>query len=295
MKKFLVTLGALLLGASACVAQTTAVTATVVDSDTTVWANAPWTLAFKVGPSQSNPAAYSIGGVALDKTVAYQTGVADGSGVITFTTYRSGSVSPIGSSWNLTVCPNASSKCSTINFTTTGSSQDISTQVNAAILAPRFQAVSGSYGYADTEAILQLKPGSTYYNVVSGPRCYNGSLWVSCGGGSAGPYAAVADASPIAWNLTTAPNGIVTLAHTTGTRALNITGVTNGNAYTLLINEDSTGGAALTGGSGCVWKISGGVGNNTFPILTSPSAYNILSFSYDGTNCIAYVTAMTTM
>jgi len=185
MKKALLSfLGALLLS-SASVAQTTAVTATVVDSDTTVWANSLWTLSFQPGPYDSNPAHYTIGGVPLTQSVAYQTGVGNGSGVISFTTYRSTSISPIGSSWNLQVCPNASASCGTINFSTSGASQNISSVINAAIKAPRFLAVSGAFGYIDGEAIQQLKPGSTYWNTsTSKQRCYDGSAWADCDGGS---------------------------------------------------------------------------------------------------------------
>ena len=134
-----------------------------MDSDSTTWTNAPWVLSFVPGPSDSNPAHYTIGGVPLTQSVAYQKGTSDSStGAITFTTYRSTSISPIGSSWNMQVCPNASSTCATIKFSTGASSLDISSMINAAIIAPRFHPISGTYGYNDGEAILSLLPGSTY-------------------------------------------------------------------------------------------------------------------------------------
>ena len=182
-KKLIAFLSTLLLG-GVVYAQTTAVTATVVDSDSTVWAGATWTLAFVPGPSQSNPANYTIGGAPLDPAVTSQTGIANGSGVITFTTYRSTSIIPSASAWKLVVCPNASTLCGTYSFNTSASSVDISTGVNASIQAPRFKAIAGTYGYNDGEAILSLLPGSQYFNVTSGKlRLYSGSSWADSGGG----------------------------------------------------------------------------------------------------------------
>jgi hypothetical protein len=97
----------------------------------------------------------------------------------------------------------------------------------------------------------------------------------------------VTDASPIAWGLGTQyfANATVTLNHSTTTRALNLTGLVNGGQYQLIVTEDSTGGAALTGGTGCAWLIQGGTGSGSFPIATTANAKNIISFTYDGANC----------
>lgn len=191
MKKFLISLVMLICSSIAyAVPPSTTVSATVVDSDTTVWAGATWTVQFQVGPHQGNPAKYTIAGGPLSSSVTRQTGVANSSGVITFTVYKSTAVSPIGSSWNLNVCPNASAPCTTINFSTSTDTLDLSTTINAAIKAPRFIAAAGAYGYKDIEATLQLQPGSMYYNVgalcssAAGLRIWNGS-W-SCVGGSGG-------------------------------------------------------------------------------------------------------------
>jgi len=187
MKKFLLFLGALLLGSSVCVAQTTAVTATVVDSDSTVWVAAPYSWSFQPGPAQSNPALYTYNGAPLASFSG--SGAADGSGNISISSaiYDVTLIRPVGASYNLTVCPNASTKCSTINFSPSTGSMDVSAAVNAAIVAPRFKAVSGAYGYNDGEAILQLQPGSTYWNTTSSvSRCYTGSGWGVCSTGGSG-------------------------------------------------------------------------------------------------------------
>jgi hypothetical protein len=96
-------------------------------------------------------------------------------------------LSPIPSSYNLTVCPKASTPCSTINFSTSSGSVNLSTQVNAAIIAPRFQAIAGAFGYTDAEAQIQLSPGSTYWNTTNSlQRCYTGSAWGGCAGAASG-------------------------------------------------------------------------------------------------------------
>lgn len=101
-------------------------------------------------------------------------------------------------------------------------------------------------------------------------------------------FATVTDASPIAWSLTTKPilNGTVTLNHTTGTRALNVSNLVQGGYYRLLIKQDSTGGAAMTLGTGCTWKVANG-GAGAITLTSAANAIDILIFTYDGTNCYA--------
>lgn len=204
MKKLLAVLGLAFLGSVLAGAQTTAVTATVVDSDSTTWANGTWVLSFQPGPYAGNPAAYTIGGSPLGQSTAYQSGSMNGSGVMSFTTYRSTAISPIGSTWNLQICPNASTPCATLNFQTNASSQDISTAVNNIIQAPRFQAKSGAYGYADSEAIVQITTGGTYWNVTtSSQRCYTGSAWGACNSSGSGGFPITLGSTAVAANSTT--------------------------------------------------------------------------------------------
>jgi hypothetical protein len=57
---------------------------------------------------------------------------------------------------------------------------DISTSINTAITAPRFPALAGAYGYADSEAQITIPVGATYWNVtLQGQRYWNGSTWVN--------------------------------------------------------------------------------------------------------------------
>ena len=183
MKKYLV----LLLLAASLRAQTTTVSATVVDTDGTTWANGKWKIAFTPNPSQPNSSIYKIAGVPLNPAVMNQSGSLDGSGAFSLSVYQTAPIAPVGSSWTLTVCPNATSACGIYKFTAIGGSMNLSSALTPVIPAPRFHPVSGTYGYNDGEAILSLLPGSTYWSVVSSTqRCYTGSAWANCNGSGGG-------------------------------------------------------------------------------------------------------------
>lgn len=107
---------------------------------------------------------------------------------------------------------------------------------------------------------------------------------------TASPYPTVTDGSPVAWSLGSATftNGVLTLIHTTVTRALNVSNMVNGGFYTLVLKQDATGGAAITLGTGCVWKVANG-GAGAITLTSAANAIDVLSFTYDGTNCYANV------
>ena len=120
--------------------------------------------------------------------------------------------------------------------------------------------------------------------------------------GSSGPYvpyaltntyATLTDGAPITWAIPAGvqlPNATVTLVHTLSTRALNITGLVSGASGVLIIKQDSTGGAALTLGTGCTWKIVGG-GAGAIVLTGTANSIDILAWSYDGTNCYGVLDA----
>lgn len=181
MKKILVLFGALVLAVAAS-AQNTTVSATVVDSDGTAWANGTWSITLTPGTYQPDPSKYTIGGNPVSPSVINQSGALDASGAFSVVVYQTAAISPIGSTWTLTVCPNAVSACSRYQFQAFGTTLNISSALTTAIVAPRFNAISGAYGYNDTEAQVQLKNGSTYFNVTLGAqRCYMNGAWVNCG------------------------------------------------------------------------------------------------------------------
>ena len=190
MKKLLSLFGALVLLGASAYAQTTAVSATVTDTDGTVWANGVWHIQFVPSPNNPNINAYNINGTPLDPAVLNQQGNMNGSGAFSVSVYQQAPITPVGSSWKLSVCPNAITSCGIYTFTAVGSSINLSSALTPIIPAPRFHPVAGAYGYNDAEAILQLIPGSTYWNVTSNSaRCYTGSpasTWGDCNTGGGG-------------------------------------------------------------------------------------------------------------
>ena len=179
--KFLLALS--LLPLSIAWGQNTTITATVVDSDGTVWANAPYSLNFRVNPAQPDRDIYNINGVKLDPTQLQMSGTLSSLGVLSASVYQTSAISPAGALWTLTVCPlSSATACGTVYIGTAGNTEDVSSLINSAITAPRFPAIAGAYGYADSEAQITLPVGATYWNVtLQGQRYWNGSTWVSGG------------------------------------------------------------------------------------------------------------------
>ena len=90
----------------------------------------------------------------------------------------------------------------------------------------------------------------------------------------------------------TAPDGILT-------RTLNVTGLTAGARFVVLINPADTNTSAslapfrtLTFGSGCAWSFGPGVAvvNNVLTIPSYVSSSYLVYFMYDGTTCMGLVT-----
>jgi hypothetical protein len=172
------------LGLNIAYAQTTAVTATVTDSSSQAWNNGSWKLEFIPSPNNPNINVYNINGTPLDPTVLNQKGLMNSSAALSFSAYQNGVVSPGGSTWRISVCPNATAPCGVYNFSTgTLSTLNLSSALIPIIPVPKFPASAGSYGYSDSEATTALVPGGTYWNVTSMcQRYYDGSAWACYNG-----------------------------------------------------------------------------------------------------------------
>lgn len=192
MKNFKVIILAIFLMFSSLFAsaQTTAVTATITDSDSIVWINANWSVQFVPAPNFPNLNSYTIGGVPITGAtyVQYldQNGTANSSGAISVTLLDNSQVFPGGSSWRFIVQSNTSAPATTFApITVSGASQSLSTYLSAGAVAPRFPAINNAFGYADVEISIIPQPGGSYYNTgtsVPGQRIWNGSAWISAGG-----------------------------------------------------------------------------------------------------------------
>ena len=291
MKKWLGFFGALLFSGVA-IAQTTIVVGVATDSDSTLWANGTVSVQFVPNPSQPNLNVYRINGAPLSSAVTMQGPISLGSGgSFSVTVYDNTQVTPSGSQWQFTICPQATSKCGSVTTPVSGSGQSITTLIDAAIPAPRFPAVIGNYGYADVEAILQLVPGNIYYNVTNSCyRGYNGSIWgciteqifsipvpITQGGTGAttatGAWANIFTGAGIASNCALLQNvsGTLTCAATTAAGALaNLGGysVTNPAGY---ITSAGTSASSTNLLGGAVGSAPYQSASNTTAFLASPT------------------------
>ena len=126
MKKILFFV-ALALIAPALRAQSTTVSATVQDVDAVVYGNGTVTANFV--PAQNFPSAtYVWSGGALSQTI---TGSLNSSGVFSVSIPSNGSISPAGSQWSFTACTFNGLSCANAIVTVVGSTQSISTQMQA--------------------------------------------------------------------------------------------------------------------------------------------------------------------
>jgi hypothetical protein len=95
------------------------------------------------------------------------------------------------------------------------------------------------------------------------------------------------DSGTVTWAIASVLNAQATLTFTvhSGSRTLNITNPVIGGNYVLKLIQDGTGGEGLILGTGCTWKVvNGGAGAVT--LTNAPNALDVLTFIYDGTNCL---------
>lgn len=180
MKKLITFLGTLLLGSSmafatACTNLTTVSSTGLVDSDSMTWASATITASI-VYPQQifSFSALSCAGGTFLQQYTA----TANGSGAFSISLPANTSISPLGSQWAITVCPYAVAGCYTYTITTTGSTQDITTALNAVLPGPRFYPQQANYGYSTLELTTTVPVGTLFFNTTSlVEQVWNGTSW----------------------------------------------------------------------------------------------------------------------
>jgi hypothetical protein len=193
MKKIL--LLALLFLAPSLAAQSTTVSATVQDPDAVVYGNGTVTVAFV--PAQNFPSStYVWSGGALSQTI---TGTTNSGGTFSVSIPSNGSISPAGSQWSFTVCSYNGMSCATAIVTVVGSTQSITTQLNAnaplviasGLFVPKSLGATGvtltAWGSPNNSSnIIQVYDylGNTLFSVsaAGAVTCVSG-----CGGGGGTP------------------------------------------------------------------------------------------------------------
>jgi hypothetical protein len=105
---------------------------------------------------------------------------------------------------------------------------------------------------------------------------------------AASTFDAQTDGATVTWAIASVKDAQSTLTFTahSGSRTLNITNPVIGGNYVLKLIQDGTGGEGLTLGTGCTWKVANG-GAGAVTLSTGAAALDVLTFIYDGTNCLA--------
>jgi hypothetical protein len=141
----------------------------------------------------------------------------------------------------------------------------------------------------------QLLALAIYYTTATPPTSTSSSFFFQQAYsnliGVSPTFTSVADGSPIAWDLghNFIQNGIVSLNHLTSTRAVNVSNMQAGGFYHLAFVQDSTGGAAVTLGSGCTWIVNNSP-TSTLNIPLTANAVSVAEVVYDGTYCYVDLT-----
>jgi hypothetical protein len=149
--------------------------------------------------------------------------------------------------------------------------------------------------FGDDIVNTQLVAMAIYYTTASPPNQVAIPLFVQpyypSVIGVSPTFSTVSDASPIAWDLqhNFIQNGIVSLNHSTSTRALNVSNMQAGGFYHLAFVQDSTGGASVTLGSGCTWIVNNSP-TSTLSIPLTANAVSVAEVTYDGTYCYVDLT-----
>jgi hypothetical protein len=165
MRRFLVLL-ALLFCAVPSFAQTTSVSGTITDAGGQAWASG--TIQFVFRPSNSNPTGqYFQGGVPFDKNTTVPSAPLPLDGTGSFSALAvpdNATITPSGSTFNVTVCPAATTPCLTKSLTITGATLNISAQiVPPAINLNLTVPFLGARAYTDAE-VSGAAPGTLYFN-----------------------------------------------------------------------------------------------------------------------------------
>ena len=235
-------------------AQTQTISGTATDSDGQVWNTGTYKIEFVPNPNSPNISSYFVNGSTPLSTYTLNfAGPLTTSGSFTQAgIVNNNNITPVGSKWRFYICPHASSPCGVFVIAVTADA-DITTIVNANIKAPRFDAISGAFGYNDTEANPHLVSGSQYYNVLNSCETYYSAitnLWACAGVGS-----------QLGTQVQINSLGVLP------TLDLNLAGITPDAGYITL-----------------PWKTNAGKGTVETPLFSTVSLYGTVSTYIDSTS-----------
>lgn len=259
-------------------AQSTTVSGTVTDAGAQAWTGAAYTFTFVPNP-QFPTGPYTWTGGVLNTTIK---GVLSGTATYSQSVPSNASISPSGSTWQLQVCPQATSPCFvTSNTTISGGTQTLNATPPA--ISINLNNPPGPYtsAYADTE-IATTPLGGQYYNttlssqrqctVITGGALVGAcTTWAASGGGGG-------------TTLTSIPGvpGISTIPVTTGLLAEYRMLSTETPSALVDYSGNSNNATGTTGTAPTIIATTGGVqfnGNGNIQIPTSISALTFIFYA----------------
>lgn len=169
----------LLLFVSPVFAQTTNISGTVTDPDSLSWAKG--TIQFAI--YNPNGGTITSNGTPITSTQSNQVFTLNNSGVFSGSVLDNSLLQPVGTQWNMTVCPAASAPCQQLpRVTISGASQSLTSTINSQLKALRFPAGYTSRAYNAVEISPIPNTGATYFDLtLNFPLYWNGAAWVGFG------------------------------------------------------------------------------------------------------------------
>jgi hypothetical protein len=171
--------------------QSTTVSATVTDTDGFLWTAGSYQISFVPNANTPSPQSYIWSGGNLQQNNLFK-GALNSSGAFSVSIPDNTAITPSGSQWQFTICPQATTGCVSVTQAVSGSTANLTAILSAAAIGPRFPITAGNaYGYGTVEVSPLPKPGAIFYDVTLtasiGCNQWTGSAWTSCGTGSGGP------------------------------------------------------------------------------------------------------------
>lgn len=257
-----------------CHGQSTNVAITVISPPGQNWLNG--TVSYKFKPTPNFPGNSQWQGADLPSNYLVVTTLAlNGSGGASFTLPSNTAITPAGSMWTITVCANATVQCVSTDLAVAGTSQDISSAINANLNPISVQGLNVPLAYTDAEIKTTVRTGSMYINTTRNvPEWYNGTAWQDFGTGSGG-------ANPAG------PGGCLQFANV-GATGFNCGALFNTDVYNTSNNGIEVAQSTLCTGNNCDLYVPANSSNTELagplPVLSSTQVSSELNDTRNNVN-----------
>lgn len=276
----------------------TSVSGTLVDINGQTWLNASYRI--ELIPAFGNPNAPLNQGTPVTGPF---TGFTNGSGAFTATLDDNTIVTPSGSTWKFTVCPNAAvNNCSTSIQVVHGASMNLGASISAD-LQPIQVSSSPTIARAYQDSEVSGGQGALYWRTLDNTLrgcsgVCNGTNWVSIGsGGGSSVWGAITGLLSNQTDLQTALNAKASLSGSNFTGNIGLNGalsITNTSAspstsaLNFLVNGSGRGSIAFSGSdnSNIFFDVDGGIVFNPAIGSVQGVTYNNAGVLYSGASAL---------